>query len=86
MWLDEADNLDHTTTVPCSLAHAHANTTDPKHAPTATLFVAITGFLALACLAHITDDWTLPLTLAVLVSSFLWSGGARGIQLKVKLK
>lgn len=49
-------------------------------------FTLMTIFLGLASQMGVTDDWTLPITLTVLVSGFLWSGAAKGVQLKVKLK
>ncbi|KAI8139212.1 hypothetical protein BJV82DRAFT_627597 [Fennellomyces sp. T-0311] len=49
-------------------------------------FTLMTIFLGLAAQMGITDDWTLPITLAALVSGFLWSGAAKGVQLKLKLK
>ncbi|KAI9310566.1 hypothetical protein BX666DRAFT_2032728 [Dichotomocladium elegans] len=49
------------------------------------LFTFMTIFLGLASQMGITDDWTLPITLTVLVSGFLWSGAAKGVQFKLKL-
>ncbi|KAI7886431.1 hypothetical protein K492DRAFT_233445 [Lichtheimia hyalospora FSU 10163] len=49
-------------------------------------FTLMTIFLGLASQMGVTDDWTLPITLTVLVSGFLWSGAAKGVQFKVKLK
>lgn len=48
-------------------------------------FTLMTIFLGLAAQMGVTDDWTLPITLAVLVSGFLWSGAAKGVQFKLKL-
>lgn len=48
-------------------------------------FTLMTVFLGLTAQMGITDDWTVPITLAVLVSGFLWSGAAKGVQLKLKL-
>ncbi|ORX58234.1 hypothetical protein DM01DRAFT_1405855 [Hesseltinella vesiculosa] len=72
-----------TSVIPGDFVLTH--TTTHSHLHTSYLFAIVTILLALASLGGITDDWTLPITLAVLVSSFLWSGGARGLQLKVKL-
>ncbi|KAI8366772.1 uncharacterized protein BYT42DRAFT_587826 [Radiomyces spectabilis] len=44
----------------------------------------MTFLLGAAAQFGITDDWTVPFTLAVVVSSFLWSGGAAGLQLNFK--
>ncbi|ORZ01488.1 hypothetical protein BCR43DRAFT_522325 [Syncephalastrum racemosum] len=49
-------------------------------------FTLMTILLALAAQFGITDDWTVPITLAVLVSGFLWSGAAKGVQFKLKLQ
>ncbi|KAI9266640.1 hypothetical protein BDA99DRAFT_536060 [Phascolomyces articulosus] len=49
-------------------------------------FTLMTIFLGLAAQMGITDDWTVPITLAALVSGFLWSGAAKGVQLKLKFK
>ena len=49
-------------------------------------FTVMTIFLGLAAQMGITDDWTVPITLAALVSGFLWSGAAKGVQLKLKFK
>ncbi|KAF7727111.1 hypothetical protein EC973_007972 [Apophysomyces ossiformis] len=49
-------------------------------------FTVMTLLLGLASQFGVTDDWTVPITLAALVSSFLWSGAARGVQLKLKLQ
>lgn len=49
-------------------------------------FTLMTILLALAAQFGVTDDWTVPITLAVLVSGFLWSGAAKGVQFKLKLQ
>ncbi|CAO3608931.1 unnamed protein product [Cunninghamella echinulata] len=58
----------------------------PLSSPAPAIFVFITFILGCAAKLSITDDWTLPFVMAVLVSGFLWTGGAKGVQLKVKLK
>jgi hypothetical protein len=37
------------------------------------LFTCITLILGIASRLGLTDDWTVPITLATLVSGFLWS-------------
>ncbi|CAO3624350.1 unnamed protein product [Cunninghamella blakesleeana] len=58
----------------------------PFTSPAPAIFVFITLILACAAKLKITDDWTLPITMAILVSGFLWTSGGKGLQLKVKLK
>ncbi|KAG0171162.1 hypothetical protein DFQ28_000230 [Apophysomyces sp. BC1034] len=49
-------------------------------------FTLMAILLGLSSQFGITDDWTVPITMAALVSGFLWSGAARGVQLKLKLQ
>ncbi|KAI9020877.1 hypothetical protein CLU79DRAFT_754180 [Phycomyces nitens] len=48
-------------------------------------FVVMAILLGLAAQLGVTDDWTVPITLVTMVSGFLWSGAAKGVQLKVNL-
>jgi hypothetical protein len=58
-------------TFPCqhSLQNNNSKTNDPF-----ALFTGVTIVLGIASQLGITDDWTVPITLATLVSSFLWAG------------
>ncbi|KAJ8662239.1 hypothetical protein O0I10_001932 [Lichtheimia ornata] len=49
------------------------------------LFAVLAGALGFASQLGVTDDWTLPITLAILVSVFLRSEAAKDMQFKVKL-
>ena len=49
------------------------------------LFAVLAGALGFASQLGVTDDWTLPITLAILVSVFLRSDAAKDMQFKVKL-
>lgn len=48
------------------------------------VFTVMSLFFGLAATLQITDDWTVPITLAVLASRFLWTGSAHGMQFKIK--
>ncbi|KAI7865955.1 hypothetical protein BDF14DRAFT_1743965 [Spinellus fusiger] len=48
-------------------------------------FALMAILLGIAVQSGITDDWTMPITLVTMVSGFLWSGAAKGVQLKVNL-
>lgn len=79
--------------LPCAYPaqqNASSSTSSAKHEEQANdpfaPFTLMTIFLGLASQMGVTDDWTLPITLTVLVSGFLWSGAAKGVQFKVKLK
>lgn len=77
------------TFIPCGYpSHHHPSPPDtPLASPiTPAVFTLMAFFLGCAAQLGITDDWTLPLTLTVLISGFLWSGGAKGMQLKVRLQ
>ncbi|GAA5805154.1 hypothetical protein HPULCUR_010667 [Helicostylum pulchrum] len=58
-------------TFPCkhSLNPKHSKKDDPF-----ALFTGVTIVLGIASQLGITDDWTVPVTLATLVSGFLWTG------------
>ncbi|KAK4519767.1 uncharacterized protein ATC70_010008 [Mucor velutinosus] len=58
-------------TFPCdhSLNNNNSKTNDPF-----ALFTGVAIALGIASQLGITDDWTVPITLATLVSSFLWNG------------
>ncbi|KAL7318122.1 hypothetical protein PS15m_004384 [Mucor circinelloides] len=58
-------------TFPCnhSLKNNDSKTNDPF-----ALFTGVAIALGIASQLGITDDWTVPITLATLVSSFLWNG------------
>ncbi|OAD66491.1 hypothetical protein PHYBLDRAFT_160582 [Phycomyces blakesleeanus NRRL 1555(-)] len=62
------------------LAYASWNPRDPF-----VPFVVMAILLGLAAQLGVTDDWTVPITLVTMVSGFLWSGAAKGVQLKVNL-
>ncbi|KAI8089596.1 uncharacterized protein BX664DRAFT_280669 [Halteromyces radiatus] len=82
-----------TTSIPCgypsssssSLSLSNASEMMLASSPAPALFTMMSIFLGCAAQIGITDDWTLPITLTAVVSGFLWSGGAKGVQLKVKL-
>ncbi|KAI8072214.1 uncharacterized protein B0P05DRAFT_549354, partial [Gilbertella persicaria] len=61
-------------TFPCkhSLHHTDSKADDPF-----ALFTCVAIVLGIASQLGVTDDWTVPITLATLVSSFLWSGNKR---------
>jgi hypothetical protein len=48
------------------------------------VFTVMSLFFGLAATLQITDDWTVPITLAVLASRFLWTGSVHGMQFKIK--
>lgn len=74
------------TSIPCRY-HPSPQPNSPLVSPiTPAVFTLMAFFLGCAAQLGITDDWTLPLTLTVLISGFLWSGGAKGMQLKVRLQ
>ncbi|KAG1061502.1 hypothetical protein G6F42_027661 [Rhizopus arrhizus] len=58
-------------TFPCS--HSLKNNDSKTNDPFA-LFTGVAIALGIASQLGITDDWTVPITLATLVSSFLWNG------------
>ncbi|CAO3598192.1 unnamed protein product [Absidia cylindrospora] len=77
-----------TTSLPCKYNASSSSSSssiqlDKSLAPPG--FILMTFFLGCASQMGITDDWTLPLTLTLMVSGFLWTGGAKGVQLKVKI-
>ncbi|ORZ17919.1 hypothetical protein BCR42DRAFT_325418 [Absidia repens] len=75
-----------TTSLPCKYNASSSCSSiqlDKSLAPPG--FILMTVFLGCASQMGITDDWTLPLTLTLMVSGFLWTGGAKGVQLKVKI-
>ncbi|KAI8336651.1 hypothetical protein BC941DRAFT_376498 [Chlamydoabsidia padenii] len=78
------------TSIPCVYPSHHSSTSSDDPALISPLspviFTLMVILLGCAAQLGITDDWTLPLTLTVLVSGFLWSGGAKGMQLKVRLQ
>ncbi|KAI9280883.1 hypothetical protein BC943DRAFT_330495 [Umbelopsis sp. AD052] len=49
------------------------------------VFTVMSLFFGLAATLQITDDWTVPIALAVLASRFLWTGSMHGMQFKIKL-
>lgn len=49
------------------------------------LFVTMSFLFGIAASLQITDDWTLPITLAVLASRFLWTGSMHDLQFKIKM-
>ncbi|KAJ2962172.1 hypothetical protein NQZ79_g2676 [Umbelopsis isabellina] len=49
------------------------------------LFVTMSFLFGIAASLQITDDWTLPITLAVLASRFLWTGSMHELQFKIKM-
>ncbi|KAG0183203.1 hypothetical protein DFQ29_008563 [Apophysomyces sp. BC1021] len=66
---------------PGTYSKSLSSTNDMPLAP----FTIMTVLLAIAAQLRITDDWTLPITLAVLVSGYIWSGTDKGTQFKLKL-
>lgn len=79
-----------TTSLPCKYNTPSSSNTNSNSIPLdATMapasFIIMAVLLGCASQMGITDDWTLPLTLTLMVSGFLWSGGAKGVQLKVKI-
>jgi hypothetical protein len=76
-----------TTSLPCKYNTPSCSSKsiplDSTLAPAGFIIMAV--LLGCASQMGITDDWTLPLTLTLMVSGFLWNGGAKGVQLKVKI-
>jgi hypothetical protein len=75
------------TELPClypnpeeSTIHA-TNMAGGQHA----VFAAMSLLFGIAATLQITDDWTVPITLAVLASRFLWTGSIHNMQFKIKL-
>lgn len=61
--------------LPCTFPCRHSlNPTYSKKDDPFALFTSVTIVLGIASQFGITDDWTVPITLATLVSGFLWSG------------
>ncbi|KAG2202049.1 hypothetical protein INT47_006241 [Mucor saturninus] len=61
--------------LPCTFPCSHSlNPTYSKKDDPFALFTSVTIVLGIASQFGITDDWTVPITLATLVSGFLWSG------------
>lgn len=50
-----------------------------------SVFTAMSLLFGIAATLQITDDWTLPITLAFLASRFLWTGSVHDMQFKIKL-
>lgn len=60
---------------PCTFPCEHSlNPTYSKKDDPFALFTGATIVLGIASQLGITDDWTVPITLATLVSGFLWTG------------
>lgn len=61
--------------LPCTFPCRHSlNPTYSKKDDPFALFTSVTIVLGIASQFGVTDDWTVPITLATLVSGFLWSG------------
>jgi hypothetical protein len=59
---------------PCTFPCQHSQNNNSKTNDPFALFTGVTIVLGIASQLGITDDWTVPITLATLVSSFLWAG------------
>lgn len=62
--------------LPCTFPCSHSTNTSKPTDPFAFV-TGITIILSFASQFGITDDWTVPITLATLVSSFLWNGNKK---------
>jgi hypothetical protein len=62
---------------------AHSDVTVPGGS--SALFITMSLLFGIAASLQITDDWTVPITLAVLASRFLWTGSIHEMQFKIKM-
>lgn len=91
---DQQTRLQHQYSIPCQYSEEKhddgindnkSNLFGERGQHPFALFAVLTGALGFASQLGVTDDWSLPITLALLVSVFLRSEGAKDMQFKVKL-
>lgn len=70
---------------PCTFPCSHLANTRKTNDPFAFV-TGLTIILSFASQLGITDDWTVPITLATLVSTFLWTGNKKKSQANVYKK